>query len=270
MRIQSIYKFKMQYRGALILVYIAIIFGSCKAPRDVVYFQDLENLEEMSPNINNVTIYKPLDIISVKISAPDPEAAIPFNSNGINTLTNEGSNQNSDVNNGAKYLIDDQGMIQFPILGSLKVGGLSNIEVKKLLKEKLKMFINEPIVSVKLSNFKITILGEVKNPGLYNLDSEKTTIIEVLGMAGDLGIQAKRTNITVIRQKEDKQIVYKLDLTSKDIFNSPAYFITQNDFIYVEPNNSKVKLSRTSDWQRNLATVGSILSIIISVVILTR
>ena len=134
----------------------------------------------------------------------------------------------------------------------------------------MKKYIKKPIVSVQLENFKITVLGEVTKPGPITINNEQITLIEAIGLAGDLGIKGKRTNITVIRDNNDKKIVHKVDLTSKNIFSSPVFYLSQNDIIYVEPNTSKTKESRTSNWPQVLTSVGSLLGIIISVIVLTR
>lgn len=254
-----------------VLILLIVFCVSCGVPKDVVYFQNLADSEQISTNSAVVTRYKPLDILGITVSAPDPEAAIPFNG-GVASL-NEGDTSSSGsgtVNTGSKYFVDANGMIEFPIIGSLKVAGLSNIEVKELIKEKLKTYIKDPSVAVQLKNFKVTIIGEVKNPGPINIENEQVTIIEAIGMAGDLDIQGKRTNIKVIRKEGDTQVVHTVDLTSKDIFNSSVYYLNQNDLVYVEPNDSKARLSRTSNWPRVLTSVSSILGIIISVIVLTR
>jgi len=161
-------------------------------------------------------------------------------------------------------------MIEFPVIGTLKIAGLSNVEVKEMIKGKLKEYINDPIVSVKLENFRVTILGEVSNPGPITIENERITLIEALGLAGDLGIQGRRTNITVIREENNTQIIHKVDLTSKGIFNSPVYYLAQNDIVYVEPNESKVKASKTSNWPLVLTSVTSVLGIVISVIAITQ
>lgn len=256
-------------KKSVFLMILIVLCASCSAPKDIVYFQELENLEEISTNKVVGMTYKPQDIISIAVFAPDPETALPFNGSS-STIAEDGTLSNSSSNAGTKYFIDENGMIEFPILGSLKIADKSNIEVKKFLKEKLTAYIQNPSVSVQLQNFKITVLGEVSNPGLLSIQNEQVTLIEAIGMAGDLGILGKRTNITVIRKENEKQVVHKVDLTSKDIFNSPVYYLKQNDLVYVEPNGSKAKLSRTSNWPRVLTSVTSVLGIIISVIAITR
>ena len=116
----------------------------------------------------------------------------------------------------------------------------------------------------------MTILGEVNNPGPFNIANERITLLEAIGLAGDLGIKGKRTNITVIREQDDVQTVHKVDLTSKEIFNSPVYYLAQNDVVYVEPNESQIKTSKNNNWPRILTSVTSVLGIIISVIAITQ
>lgn len=247
-----------------------LLITSCAAPKDIVYFQESENLEQITPSSPTEPTYKPQDIISIKVSAPDPDTAIPFNAGAISPASDDRSPGGGTATATPSYLIDANGKIEFPVLGTLTVAGLSSVAVKDMIKQRLKEYINDPIVSVKLENFKITILGEVRDPGPILIDNERMTLIEAIGVAGDLDIQGKRTNITVIREVEQVQTIYKVDLTSKDIFNSPVYYVAQNDIIYVEPNISKRRLARPSNWPRILTSVSSLLGIIISVIVLTR
>ena len=261
------------HRWLLKIIYcmlLVLFIVSCKAPKDIVYFQESENLEQITSGNRFIATYKPHDIISIKVSAPDAAIAIPFNAGTASLNSESGALTTSTTAPRPSYLIDDNGMIEFPVLGELKIGGLSSAEVKDMIKEKLTEYINDPIVSVRLENFKITILGEVQNPGPFTVNNERITLIEALGLAGDLGIQGKRTNITVIREENNTQVIHKVDLTSKDVFSSPVYYLSQNDVVYVEPNASKAKSSKNSNWPRVLTSVTSVLGIIISVIAITQ
>ena len=250
---------------------LTFLFSSCSAPKDITYFQGLKNLEEVTTSNDVSAIYKPQDIISIIVSASDPETAMPFNKVPTSVSSdNDGLTTSTLSSKVSKYLIDSNGMIEFPVIGELKISGLTNSEVKKIIKSKLKTYINNPIVSVKLENFKVTVLGEVNKPGPFMVNNERITLIEAIGLAGDLSIQGKRTNITVIRASNNKQTVYKVDLTSKDVFNSPVYYLVQNDIVYVEPNSYKAKSSRSNNNSRILGSVASVLGIIISIIAVTR
>lgn len=263
-------KLKMQFQSFCTSIFLLLIICSCSAPKDVVYFQESENLEQLTSVSPTPATYRPQDVISIKVSAPDADTAIPFNSGTIKQSTDESTLGGSAASAAPRYLIDANGMIEFPVLGALKVSGLSNVAVKEMIKERLKEYINDPIVTVKLENFTITILGEVRAPGPVLVDNEKMTLLEAIGIAGDLNIEGKRTNITIIREVDGTQTIYKVDLTSKEIFSSPVYYVAQNDIIYVEPNVSKRRLARNSNWPRILTSISSVLGIIISVIVITR
>jgi len=271
MEIWNIIAKRVVLKRIVCIFFLLILVSSCGTPKNIAYFQELENLEEVTTSPRIVAKYKPQDIISIVVSAPDPETAIPFNLGTSSVTTNSESSLTSAASSGvSKYLLDSNGMIEFPVIGALKISGLSNAEVKELIKEKLKTYIKNPIVIVQLENFKVTVLGEVSNPGPFTIENERVTIIEALGLAGDLGIQGKRTNITVIREENDKQVIHKVDLTSKDIFNSPVYYLAQNDVVYVEPNKSRARASKNSNWPRILSSSASVLGIIISLIAISK
>ncbi len=257
----------------LLLVFISVV--SCKVPGDVVYFQNSEDLEQITSKNSFTPVFKVDDIVSILVSASDMDAARPFNLMGasIGAASGEGaaasSGSSGSSSEGPTYLIDEEGNIDFPVLGSLKIAGLTRIEVKKMLKEKLKIYINDPIVSVRLQNFKITVLGEVRSPGAYTIPNERITIIEALGLAGDMTIKGKRPNVMVIRENEGVNTYHRVDLTSKSIFESPVYYLAQNDVLYVEPNNSQIRTSKTNN--NTLAIILSVFGVALtSIGLITR
>ncbi|AXT59912.1 polysaccharide export protein [Aquimarina sp. AD10] len=245
----------------LLFFVLLISFFSCKTPTDVVYFQNAENLEKIKSSNSFTPIFQVDDIVSIFISATDMDAARPFNlmqGASIATPTGEaGASAGSGAIPEPTYLIDEDGNIDFPVLGTLKISGLTRIELKEMIKEKLKIYIKDPIVSVRLKNFKFTVLGEVSSPGTYSIPNERVTLIEALGMAGDMTIRGKRNNVMIIRESDGVNTYNRVDLTSKSIFESPVYYLAQNDVLYVEPNKARVKES----VQRN-----NILGVVISVV----
>ncbi|MEW7278483.1 polysaccharide biosynthesis/export family protein [Aquimarina sp. 2201CG1-2-11] len=254
----------MQYR----LLFFGIVFiglFSCKAPTNVVYFQNSENLEKIPSTTTFTPVFKVDDIISILVSAADMDAARPFNlmqGSSTSAVLGESSGGNSSVE--PTYLIDENGNIDFPVVGSLKIAGLNRVQVKELIKEKLKIYINAPIVSVRLKNFKITVMGEVVRPGSFTIPNERITIIEALGLAGDMTIKGQRENVMVIRENEGVNTYHRIDLTSKTIFDSPVYYLAQNDVLYIEPNESRVKESKTRSNLLNviISMIGVTLSVI--------
>jgi len=255
----------------LLLVFISVM--SCKVPENVVYFQDSKDLEQISSKNSFTPVFKVDDIVSILVSASDMDAARPFNLMGGSSIISsagEGAPASSGSSGeGPTYLIDEEGNIDFPVLGSVKIAGFTRIEVKNMLKEKLKVYINDPIVSVRIQNFKITVLGEVRTPGAYTIPNERITIIEALGLAGDMTIKGKRANVMVIRENEGVNTYYRVDLTSKSIFESPVYYLAQNDVLYIEPNNSQIRTSKTNN--NTLAIILSVFGVALtSIGLITR
>jgi len=192
------------------------------------------------------------------VSTLDPQASMPFN-------LMKGAEENGMTPVQVDYIVDKSGNIDFPVIGQVKVAGLTAEETKALLKEKLAAYLKDPIINIRLKNFTVTILGEVKQPGTYPVIGEQITILEALGLANDLGIKGKRDNVLVIREFNGTKIYHRIDLTSKEALNSPVYYLTQNDVVYVEPNKSAV----TSSSLDNRATIWvSIASVVITSTVL--
>lgn len=172
------------------------------------------------------------DIVSVYISTLNPSLAKPYN-----LVIDAGA-----AGEMVTYLIDVDGNIDYPVLGKIKLLGLTVEEAKELFKKKFKdgNLLKDPVVIIRILNYRVTIAGEVNSPGVYNVQNERVTILEALGMAGDLTIKAKRDNVLVIRNQNGTKTYSRVDLTSKEVFNSPVFYLTQNDYVYVEPNNSAI------------------------------
>ncbi|MDP2088208.1 MAG: polysaccharide biosynthesis/export family protein [Flavobacteriaceae bacterium] len=222
-------------RFLVFILISTIVLSSCTSKKNIIYFQDVKEGTEQESRVSFETIFQPDDLLSITISAFDMEAARPFNLNSM-AANNSGSNN-------INYLINNEGYIDFPILGEIKLGGLKKSDAIQVLKEKLSVYVNNPIVQIEIVNFKITILGEVKSPGTFTIPNERLTIIEAIGLAGDLAISGKRNNILVIRDVNFEKSYIRVDLTKKDIFTSPTYYLKQNDVIYVEPTNTRIQSS---------------------------
>ena len=183
--------------------------------------------------------FKPDDYISVIITADDPETAKPFNfPQDVIGQRQQMMGQNMmlgmPINNG--YLVDDEGNIDLPVLGTIHVGGMTRKELVTQLKEQYAAYLENPIVNVKIQNFKISVLGDVRSPGTYLVPNERLTLVEAISLAGDLNITGERNNVLVIRERDNQRQEYRVDLTNKDFFQSPVYYLEQNDVVYVEPN----------------------------------
>ena len=208
-------------------------------------------------NVNSYEVkIQPDDLLMIIVSAEDPEIAMPFNLASVTVPNTANLMAAAGQQTMQPYLVDRSGNIEFPVLGKLQVGGLSRTEVLQLLKEKIGVYIKNPIINLRIMNFKISLQGEVNLPGTYTVASERVTLIEALSMAKDLTIYGKRGNILVIREINGVKSYNRVDITKADFINSPFYYLAQNDVVYVEPNKTKV----------NAAAVGPNTSVIISAV----
>ena len=243
----------------LLLVWLTIIFTSCVSSKKMVYFQDNGN----DLTFENYEIFEPKiqigDILSINVSAIDKGAAVPFNLyESISAADPEP----------LTYIVDNEGEINFPVIGAVKVEGITTKLLTKKLTVTLAEYLAKPIVNIRLINFKIAVLGEVKTPGTYLIPNERVTIIEAISLAGDLTIHGKRKNVMLIREQAGKRAIIKLDLTDKKIFSSPYFYLAQNDVIYVEPNKTKLNSSAVG---ANAGIILSSISSLISIIaILTR
>ncbi|TBN06541.1 polysaccharide export protein [Hyunsoonleella flava] len=211
---------------------LLLSFFSCASKKNVVYFQTAKDFETIVDTSTFTPKLKVNDIISVYVSTFDLEAVEPFNLK--KGQTNSGGLQYID------YLIDIDGNIDYPVLGKIKLLGLSVEQAKELLKDKLSDYLKDPIVNIRILNFRIAVLGEVNNPGMYEVSGERITLLEAIALAGDLRIKAKRENVLVVRDFNGTKTYTRVDLTNKELFNSPVYFLTQNDVVYVQPNKSAI------------------------------
>lgn len=215
---------------------------SCVSSEKIIYFQDVVNEDKKEIFQNFEPTIEPDDLLSINITVMDAGAASPFN---LNESTTGESNDVKGSDEGSTYLVNSLGEIELPMLGVLKVSGLTTRQLKDTLKSELqiKEFLKDPIITVRLINFKVTVIGEVKNPGTINVLSERITIVEALSQAGDLDLQGKRKNVLLIRENKGQRLYANIDLTDKALFESPYYYLVQNDVLYVEPNKVKINSS---------------------------
>lgn len=231
----------------------ALLFFSCAPRKELVYYQNIDRLPAAKSNTYEVTI-QPDDLLLIIVSAEDPEIAVPFNL--TNSFVPSAARPDAVGQQSSQlYLVDANGSIEFPVLGKLQVGGLTRSEVLKMFQEKISVYIKNPIINLRIMNFKFSVQGEVTLPGTYTLASERITLIEALSMAKDLTIYGKRNNILIIREIDGIKSYNRVDITQADFMNSPYYYLAQNDVVYVEPNKNKI----------NGAAIGPNTSVIISV-----
>lgn len=252
----------MTKKIVLLLLIAATIVG-CASKKDVIYFQDLA--EEGVPQPDSTMRYPKIqvnDILKIDVTALNPDAVIPFQFE--KTVSMQG-NKSLEIMQLEGYVVREDGQINFPILGDIEAQGLTTREFQKKMEELLSVYIKDASVKVRLLNFKVTILGEVNNPGTISLTEESVTLPQALGKVGDLTINGQRENILIIRTVDGKRETKRIDMTQSDWMDSPYYFLKQNDFIYVAPNAPKVA---SSGFVGNVGTLLSVVSILLTVVVL--
>lgn len=225
------------------------LLSSCNTSKKILYFQDIPINQSISIDNASDIVIAPKDLISIVVSSKDAQLATLFNLPRVSFLT-ANPQLTEDLNRQTLgYVVDMNGNIDFPVLGSLKVGGLSRIQLSAMIKERLLTDnqIKDPVVTVDFLNLKVSVLGEVKNPGKYGIDRDQITILEAISMAGDLTIHGKRDGVFVIREKEGHRTTFKIDLRSSDLFSSQAYYLQQNDVVYIEPNSARAGQSTINE-----------------------
>jgi len=258
-------KFKISFIKITSFLTLLFFCFSCGSKQDVVYYQNIDNMAAQQ-NSNSYEIkIQPDDLLMVIVSADDPEVAIPFNLRTYSAATNN----RLDIAQGQQtvqlYLVDQSGSIEFPVVGKLKLGGLTRTEALQLLQSKIGVYIKNPIVNLRITNFKVSLQGEVNLPGTYPIASERVTLIEALSMAKDLTIYGKRDNILVIREINGIKSYNRVDITKSDFINSPFYYLAQNDVVYVEPNKTRINSSAVGP---NTSVIISAISILVSLSVL--
>ena len=229
------------------LTVAAAVLSSCSTPKNVIYFQDTTD-KEISTNVQPVQIrLRPEDKISIIVNCPTVELMNQFNLPYVTRYIGSQTETYNATNTGLSgYIIDSDGNIDFPVLGKLHVAGLTRPEVASLVKEELRRrnLVKDPVVTVDYMNLYVSIMGEVARPGRYAISRDHFTVLDALAMAGDLTINGRRENIRIIREERGVQKTYLLDLRSaEDLSKSPAFYLCQNDIIYVEPNAMRTRQS---------------------------
>lgn len=243
-------------------IILAIVFlYSCASPKKYVYFNQSELKSESLNNFNPKL--KSGDLLMIHVYSSNAETSEPFNLPIGNANVRAGYSNGIAANSG--YLINQNGEIDFPLLGKINLLNINTIEASELIKKQLESYLSNPIVIVQIQNFKITVLGEVRSPGTFQIPNERITIIEALGLAGDLTINGVRTNVTIIRDINGFKKEINLDLTSKEIFNSEYFYLSQNDVIYVSPNQARINSSTMSSSYGMFISIASLLITTINV-----
>lgn len=255
--------------GLLCGLLFAILLGSCSV-KNIVYFNDLpaDSLKVMKAGADfTEPVIQADDILSITIQTLDPTTSSVVNQ--AEAVQAVGASSASNVGNQviSGFLVDKDGYVHMTLLGKVKVLGLTTYQARELITKKASEFYRNPTVQVRFANYKITVLGEVMRPAAYTVPNEKVTVLDALGLAGDLTIYGKRENVLLVREENGKKAMVRLNLNDSDIFQSPYYYLRQNDVIYVEPGKAKAAANNAARTQ-TYAIIGSSLSLLI--VLLTR
>ena len=249
---------------SFLVVFFSII--GCTNSRKAIYFNNLSDTTFTSAFVENQLVIQKNDLISISVSSLNPDASMVFNTPNLPTVTTTTANGSTTQMTG--YLVNSEGVIQFPVLGTIRATGLTKKQLSDTLVKKLvtKKLLVDPIVSIRFLNFRVTVMGEVARPTVITVANERISLLEAIGLAGDLTIYAKRDNVLLIREENGEKIIRRINLNSNEIFTSEFYYLKPNDIIYAEPNNAKITAS--SNTRQILPIVLSALSFV--AIILTR
>lgn len=253
-------------RKSNIIGFIAIVTfisfsTSCVPVKNLKYFNNLSDSQVVHlPELAKPkTVIMPDDILEIKIAGANEATASLLNTYSSNPTAANSGNSNSG------YLVDNGGDVEFPIMGKIHAAGLSKEEFKERLRERVSKYLKDPLVSVKFTNFRFTVLGEVKNPGSFLLPNDRVTVLEALGLSGDMTTYSRRSSVRVIRDSSGNREIGQLDFTDKKVFMSKYYYLQRNDVIYVEADKSKSQYEDFSKVSTIVATLASIIALTVTV-----
>jgi len=244
------------------MLFFIIIVSSCKERRNLVYFSDLKNESTGAyTNINKTLVesepkIQPNDLLNIRVTTLSPES---------NALFNNDITANMNINNNTApvrvgYRVDKDGNISFPVIGQIKLGGLTIDQAQGDITKKLEVYTKGPVVNIDFLNFKITVIGEVTKPGTFTIEDENISLLGALGLAGDMTPYAKRNNVLIVRETNGVRTTERIDLNSSELFDSKYYYLKQNDVVYVEPDKSR--LSQTNENNRFIPILGSSMAVV--------
>ena len=248
----------------LIAILALLITGSCVSRKKIAYFQDLPQLEAELEAAKQNLVIRPNDLLTITVSAANLEAVQPFN---LPLTSAPRVGEPGSVSGNVQlqsYLVDSDGNIEFPVLGTVHVAGLTRQQLVEKLKEKISKYVQNPIVNVKIINFQVTVLGEVNRPGTFTVPDERISLSKAIGLAGDLTIYGRRDNVLILRETAEGKKYEYVNLTDSDVLNSPFYYLRQNDVVYVEPNSAQMQ---GASYNRNASVYISIASVLISLIV---
>ena len=260
-------------RHVVLLIFLGLVCSvtGCVSAKKIVYFQsDMETESFVRMPEPYVPLIKTGDVLSIQVSSLNAEAATFFNPYAAMVMAANGRTTQPTNTNGlpemAGYLVAPDGKIEIPLIGAMKVSGLTTSQAREAIREKLKVYLKEPTVNVRNLNFRISVLGEVVKPSLFTIPNDQITLIEALSLAGDATIYGRRDNVLVIREENGQKTFSRFNITKRNLFRSPYYYLHPNDIVYVEP--SKARVSSADRFYQVMPAVLSALSF--AAIILTR
>lgn len=221
----------LRFSYALLMVWT---IASCATRREVIYFQDHKHVLDSTFHVEYIKI-KPMDRLRIIVAGPDEEAIAPFRATG------QGGGGGGAQRMGMLYTVDLEGRVVLPYLGEVQVAGQTRLQVIETVRTALRRYVNEPIVDVQLENFRVTVLGATGAQVINYAEHDRPTVLEAIAASGDLNIMAKRSDILLIREVDGRRQSYRLDIRDANLLNSPAYYLAQNDIIYIEPNSTGIQ-----------------------------
>lgn len=261
-------------RNAFITLFVLLMsMASCGSVKDIAYFQNKAVNQPEAVDKHAGIVIQPKDMLSIVVSSRNPELVAMFN------LPVVSYQAGSEIVSGAGqqrlmgYVVDNEGYIDFPVLGKIQVSSLTRWELSEVIKKRLldDGLLTDAVVTVEFMNFKISVIGEVNNPGTFTIDGDKVTVLQAISLARDLTIFGERENVTVIRERDGERTMYEINLCDVDMFQSPAYYLQQNDVVYVQPSSIKARQSTTDDKALRMTSIfvsgGSLLVSLASLII---
>ncbi|TBW26438.1 polysaccharide biosynthesis/export family protein [Gramella sp. KN1008] len=224
-----------------ILLFCTTLLIGCATKDEIVYFENVKSLEGKKNILNYEPVIEPNDVLRINVSSSsvNEEIVKPFQMQGQGQSQQSGGGGQGSSLSG--YLVDPEGNINFPVIGQLHVKGLTRGEIRKKLEKEIEAYVKDPIVDVRIVNFSVTVLGEVNSPGRIQISDGRVSMPELIAMVGDISYDGKRENITIIREQNGVKSVGTIDMTETNLFNSPYFYLKQNDIVYVEPSYRAVK-----------------------------
>ena len=233
------------------------LLSSCASVKDIAYFQNklIDHPEKIDKHAG--IVIQPKDMLSIVVSSRNPELVTMFNLPVVSYQAGSETVSGAGMQRLLGYVVDNAGCIDFPVLGILNVAGMTRWDLSEMIKNRLVQdgLLSDAVVTVEFMNFKVSVLGEVNSPGTYTIEGDKVTVLQAISLARDLTIFGMRENVSVIRERDGERTIYQINLCDVSLFKSPAYYLQQNDIIYVEPNKERSRQSTTDDKTLRMTSI---------------